>query len=152
SQLAPTSPVVHSGTYSGHLLSVLAALATLTELRKPGIYDHLRATSESFYQGMQAIFDRHGLPIRVQGLGTRFGLYFGHTQPVRTLNDARGHDHDLHRRFVLGCLDRGLYFHAYSGRGVPGHAGFSLAHDDEVLATALDVVDAVAANLKGATT
>jgi glutamate-1-semialdehyde 2,1-aminomutase len=152
SQLAPTGPVVHSGTYSGHLLSVLAALATLTELRKPGIYDHLRATSESFYQGMQAIFDRHGLPIRVQGLGTRFGLYFGRTQRVRTLNDARGHDHDLHQRFVLGCLDRGVYFHAFSGRGVPGHAGFSLSHDDEVLATALEVFDAVAANLRGATT
>ncbi len=146
-QLAPSGPVAHSGTYSGHLLCVLAALATLKELRAPGVYERLRETSERFYQEIQAIFDRHGLPVRVQGLGTRFGLYFGRREPVRSLSDALGHDHDLHRCFVLGCLERGVYFHAYAGRGAPGHAGFSLAHDDEHLATALRVIDAVATDL-----
>ena len=147
--LAPSGPVVHSGTYSGHLLSVLAALATLTELRKPGVYERVRATSARFYQEMQAIFDRHGLPARVQGMGTRFGIYFGRSEPVRVLNDARDHDHDLHRRFILGCFERGVYFHAYAGRGVPGHAGFSLAHEAEHLATTLEVIDAVVADVKG---
>lgn len=47
--LAPTGAVVHSGTYSGHLLSVLAALATLEELSKPGVYDEINATGARFY-------------------------------------------------------------------------------------------------------
>ena len=34
--LAPTGPVVHSGTYSGHLLSILAARATLQVLDSQG--------------------------------------------------------------------------------------------------------------------
>jgi glutamate-1-semialdehyde 2,1-aminomutase len=130
---------------------VLAALATLEELRKPGIYEPARATSLRFYQEMQAIFDRHGLPVRVQGMGLRFGIYFGRNEPVRVLNDARGHDHDLNRRFILGCFERGVYFHAYAGRGVPGHAGFSLAHEAEHLASTLEVIEAVAGDLaKGA--
>lgn len=48
---------------------------------------------------------------------------------------------------VLGCLERGVYFHAYAGRAAPGHAGFSLAHGDDDLATALQVIDEVAADL-----
>ena len=50
-QLAPTGPVVHSGTYSGHLLSVLAALATLEILSEPGLYDQVNATGDRFYAG-----------------------------------------------------------------------------------------------------
>ncbi len=141
--LAPTGPVVHSGTYSGHLLSVLAALATLEELRQPGVYDRLNRRADAFYRDLQAIFDRHGLPVLVQGLGARFGLYFGRREPVATYADAMAHDHELNRRFVLGCLERGVYFHAFTRQGAPGHAGFSLAHTDEDFATTLEVAEAV---------
>ncbi len=147
-QLAPGGPVAHSGTYSGHLLSVLAAIATVTELNKPGMYDGLRQRSESFYAALQELFDQRELPVLVQGLGARFGLYFGRREPVRTYADAVHHDHDLNRKFVLGCLKRGVYFHAYGSSGAPGHSGFSFAHTDEVFADALnkiaDVIDELA--------
>lgn len=144
-QLAPGGPVAHSGTYSGHLLSVLAAIATLDELRQPGMYAGLLARSERFYLELQGLFDRRALPVRVQGLGARFGLYFGRTEPVTTYSDALSHDHALNARFVIGCLERGVYVHAYSGSGAPGHAGFSFAHTDDDFAEALarmsDVID-----------
>jgi glutamate-1-semialdehyde 2,1-aminomutase len=142
--LAPTGPVVHSGTYSGHLLSVLAALATLEELSAPGLYDRINATADAFYRDLQAIFDRAGVPARVQGMGARFGIYFGITEPVRTWTDAMGHDHELNRRFAAGCVARGVYFHGYTKQGPPGHAGFSIAHTDADFAETLDVAEAVA--------
>ena len=146
--LAPTGPVVHSGTYSGHLLSVLAALATLQELRQPGVYERINATGDAFYRELQAIFDRSGVPARVQGLGARFGIYFGITAPVHTWSDALGHDHELNRRFVAACVERGVYFHGYTRQGPPGHAGFSLAHSDEDFAETLNVVESVAETLR----
>jgi glutamate-1-semialdehyde 2,1-aminomutase len=146
-QLAPMGPVAHSGTYSGHLHSVLAASATIQRLRQPGVFDQVRETSNWFYRNLQEIFDRNQLPVRVQGLGTRFGLYFGRTEPVTSVADVQDHDHDLNRRFYLGCLKRGVYFHAYTGTGPPGHAGFSLAHSDDVLQNALEVMDSVAAEI-----
>ncbi len=146
--LAPSGEVAHSGTYSGHLLSVLAALATLEELRKPGMYASLSARSTAFYASLQDLFDRRGLPVCVQGLGARFGLYFGRREPVITYSDAQNHDHELNRQFVIGCLNRGVYFHAYNRAGAPGHSGFSLAHSDADLSDALsrmsDVVDDMA--------
>ena len=141
--LAPTGTVVHSGTYSGHLLSVLAALATLNELRTPGLYDQLNATADNFYGQLQDVFDQAGIPARVQGRGTRFGIYFGITDQVRTWADALNHDHHLNRQFTAGMFERGVYIHGYTKSGPPGHAGFSTAHSTEdfdvILNAAADV-------------
>ena len=126
---------------------MLAALATLEELSQPGVYDRLNATAEAFYRDLQGVFDRARIPARVQGMGARFGIYFGITDRVRTWSDALDHDHELNRRFAAGCFERGVYFHGYTRQGPPGHAGFSLAHSDEDFAETLSVVETVARGL-----
>ncbi len=146
-ELVPTGAAVHSGTYSGHLLSVLAALATLDILAAPGAYDEINARADRFYGQMQDVFDRNGIPVTVQGKGARFGIYFGRTEPVTTWTDAFDHDHAMNRAFVQQCWERGVAFHGYTKQGPPGHAGFSLAHTDADLDESLNVFDAVAANL-----
>ncbi len=142
-QTLPTGTVAHSGTYSGWLASVLAAISTLEILRQPGTYDRINATGAAFYGDLQAVFDRAGLPVQVQGRGARFGLYFGRSEPVRTWSDALGHDHAMHARFVRGCFERGVYFHAYTKAGAPGHAGFTLAHSAGDLAETLTIAEDV---------
>lgn len=141
--LAPTGNVAHSGTYSGFLPSVLAAIETLDELSEPGVYDRINEQGDTFYRDLQAIFDRTGLPVVVQGRGARFGIYVGRREPVRTWSDALGHDHALHRRIVEGLVDRGIYFHAYNRQGAPGHAGFSTAHSADDFAYTLNAVEDV---------
>ena len=146
--LVPNGTVVHSGTYSGFLPSILAAITTLDILGQPGAFESINETGAKFYGDLQGIFDRHGVPARVQGMGSRFGFYFGITEPVRTWSDALAHDHVMHRQFVRGCVDRGVYIHGYTRQGAPGHAGFSTAHTPEDFAFTLNVVDDVCKNLK----
>src|SRR5690606_28354529 len=92
----------HSGTYSGHLLGVAAASATLETLQEPGFYDRLNADADWFYANLQEVFDRAGLAARVQGVGARFGIYFGvdPSTPILTYAQAAAHDSAQYNRFI----------------------------------------------------
>jgi glutamate-1-semialdehyde 2,1-aminomutase len=125
--LSPLGPAAHSGTYSGHLFSVLAGLATLAEISQPDFYARIFANADRLYGGLQRLLDSHGIPARVQGLGARFGIYFGVTQEIKTYQAAARNDGELGRRFIRACFERGVYFHNY-GRMALGHHGFSAAH------------------------
>ncbi len=140
--LRPLGSAEHSGTYNGHLIPILAAEVCLAEIRRPGFYDHLYALAERLYGGVNAIFARRGFPARCQGLGARFGLYFGITEEVRSYRDAEKQDAALGLRFFAGMAERGVYF--CDGGGKATHHGFSAAHTladmDRVLQATEDTV------------
>ena len=138
--LSPLGPAAHSGTYSGHLFAVLAALASLREITQPGFYDRIFANADRLYQGLTALVAQHGVPARVQGLGARFGIYFGVTHEVKAYQDAARIDGDLGYRFIRACFERGVYFHNY-GKLALGHHGFSAAHTPADIDDTLNRVD-----------
>jgi len=147
--LSPLGPAAHSGTYSGHLFAILAARAALQEIEQPGFYPRIFATADRLYNGLTALFTTHGVPARVQGLGARFGIYFGVTHPVTAYQDAARIDGALAARFIRACFARGVYFHNY-GTMALGHHGFSAAHTPaDIDETLTRVEDAVKAMRKG---
>ncbi len=125
--LSPLGSAAHSGTYAGHLFAMLSAIASLSEIRQDGFYDAIFAKANLLYSGLRGLFEAHGVPARVQGLGARFGIYFGVTKEVRCYQDCAKIDNDLAYSFIRACFDRGLYFHNY-GKMALGHHGFSAAH------------------------
>jgi glutamate-1-semialdehyde 2,1-aminomutase len=124
--LRPLGNAEHSGTYNANLIPILAADAALDELKKPELYTHLFALADHLYGKMNAIFQRHGFQALCQGLGARFGLYFGFTEEVRDYRDTARQDKELALKFFAGMAERGVYFCDNGGR--PTHHGFSAAH------------------------
>ncbi len=139
--LSPVGPVAHSGTYTDHLFGILAGLACLGELTKPGAYPPMLARAERLYRGLNESFARHHLPGHVQGLGIRFGVFFGLEKDVRCYRDAATRDVDMWHRFVRGCVERGIYFQSI-GHAI-GHHGISAAHTDADIDWALERMDDV---------
>jgi glutamate-1-semialdehyde 2,1-aminomutase len=135
-RLMPTGDCQHSGTYNGHPVAVAAGLAAVTAYRQPGFYEHIHALAARLFGGLQGVFDRHGIPARVQGLGARFGIYFGVTDPVRNYRDTVKHQRDTMLRFIKAAIGHGVYFHDYGGAAC--HHGFcaamTLADADDALA------------------
>ena len=121
-RLMPIGDCQHSGTYNGHPSVVAAGLAAVQAYRSPGFYEHIHAVAARLYPGLQAIFDQQGIPARVQGLGARFGVYFGLREEIRSYDQVQRHDRSMMLRFIAAAIESGVYFHDYGGAAC--HHGF----------------------------
>ncbi len=134
-RLMPTGDCQHSGTYNGHPTSVAAAIAALTIYGEPGFYDHIRSVGAKLFAGMNELFAKYDLPGRVEGLGARFGIYFGDVGGLHNYRDVVHHDRAMMLQFIRASIEHGVYFHDYGGG--PCHHGFcaamTLADVDDVL-------------------
>lgn len=142
----PLGESEHSGTYTGHLIPVMAAIACLGEISKPGFYDHLYALADRLYGGINDLIAQHQLKIRLQGLGARFGLYFGIDQEVTNYRTAARNDREMALKFYALAYQEGVYFHDYGGKAC--HHGFSAAHTLEDIDEVLVRLDRVFDSLK----
>jgi glutamate-1-semialdehyde 2,1-aminomutase len=138
-RLMPQGDCQHSGTYNGHPVSVAAAIAAIRAYREPGFYAHIDAVAERLVAGLRATFISHGIVARVQGLGARFGIYFGISDEVRSYADAQRHDRPMMLRFVAAAIRHGVYFHDYGGAAC--HHGFCAAMTMDDVDEALQRID-----------
>ena len=120
--LTPIGKCVHSGTYNGHLIAVLSAIATLNEIDKPYFYKHIYKLADKLYKGFNQIFNNLRLNIKVQGLGARFGFYFDvKKEIIREYRDCVDNNEEMNLKFFELMYNRGVYFYGK-------HNGFSIQH------------------------
>jgi glutamate-1-semialdehyde 2,1-aminomutase len=144
--LMPEGNCQHSGTYNGHPVAVAAGLAAVTAYLEPGFYEHIRSVGARLYAGLNEILVQRQVPGRVQGLGARFGIYFGVTDEVRSYRDAVRSNRDVMLKFVAAAIRHGVYFHDYGGSAC--HHGFCAAMTSDDVDEALNRLDAAVESLK----
>ena len=76
-QVMPLGPCVHTGTFVGHLIPVMATSAFLDVISEPDFYPALFEQCEYLYAGLRDCLARHGVKGRVQSLGARFSILLG---------------------------------------------------------------------------
>jgi glutamate-1-semialdehyde 2,1-aminomutase len=140
--LRPVGTSEHSGTYLAHLTTVLAALATLEEYSKPDFYRRLETLGQRFYAGFHEIVSRSGVPMRLQHVGPRFGMYFGITEEVTNYRQAAEQNTVMLHSFIVECIKQGVYFH------VSPHHGFSAAHTESDIERTLEAINAAMLGVK----
>jgi len=145
-RLMPTGDCQHSGTYNGHPVVVAAGLAAVTAFRQPGFYDHIHAVANRLYSGLNDLFQSHGVAAHVQGLGARFGIYFGVLEPVRSYRDAVRHQRERMLRFIALAIEEGVYFHDYGGAAC--HHGFCAAMSPADVTETLQRLDRAVGRLR----
>ncbi len=125
-QMAPTGPVYQAGTLSGNPLAMAAGLATLSLLRRPGVYEELERKSARLAAGIARAAKATGVPIYQTRVGSMMCTFFNE-QPVTDYVSAKAVDTCTYGRFFHAMLQNGVYL-------APSQfetAFMSLAHSDE---------------------
>jgi glutamate-1-semialdehyde 2,1-aminomutase len=99
--------VVQAGTLNGNPVAAVAGLATLAELRKPGVYAQLFATGQRLKDGLVAAVRRHGMPAQVSGEPPVFDIIFTDS-PIVDYRATLTADRRRIALFNEECLRRGV--------------------------------------------
>ena len=136
--LDPASPdgsrVFSLGSFHGNAVSAAAGVATLSELGRPGVYDHLNDYGERLRIGLAALFARYDLEAEMSGAGSIVEFFFTGT-PVSDYRSTLKTNMALKTELGTALRRHGLF--AGGGR-----FGSSTAHGDKELQLTLDAVDA----------
>jgi len=118
--------VYQSGTLSGNPISAVAALATLEELRKPGIYPRLTELGARARKGLREVFLRADVRVQVLGDGPLLNVVFTEL-PVTDYRSSLSGDRKKSLRFHSELLRQGLFVNPY------GRIYLSTVHTNEDL-------------------
>jgi glutamate-1-semialdehyde 2,1-aminomutase len=125
-QVSPSGPIYQAGTLSGNPLAMTAGIETLKILSGKGTYEKLEKKTEKLCKGIEAAFDKTGVPAFHTRVGAMFCTFFTEEDVADYAMAARSDT----ERF-------GKYFHQMLTHGVnlaPSQfeaAFMSLAHTDE---------------------
>jgi glutamate-1-semialdehyde 2,1-aminomutase len=128
-----------------HPVLCTAVLATIEELEKPGVYEHMEEIGDMFCSGMEEIANRLDIPFSTQHKGSLIGLYFGpgpytnHEEVLKTV------DSELSIAFRKGMVDRGFFLPPGATRRVV----LSYAHSKTDIENTLQAAEDTLRELKG---
>jgi glutamate-1-semialdehyde 2,1-aminomutase len=138
--LAPVGPVYQAGTLSGNPVAMVAGLALIAELRKPGVYEQLERAGARFASGLCHAAEAAGVDSCCTRVGSMSCLFFT-PENVVDWTSASTADTALYARYFRGMLERGFTLAPSQFEA----AFVGLAHTDEDI----DAAVAAAAEVLG---
>jgi glutamate-1-semialdehyde 2,1-aminomutase len=106
--LAPIGKVYQAGTLSGNPLSTSAGIATLKELEKPKVYEHLKQYADDLTGKMSELFDKYGQDAQINRVESLFTPFFS-SHKITDLESARRADMEIYAGFFRGLLKNGVF-------------------------------------------
>ncbi len=101
----------HGGTFAGNPVSMVAGLATLEELEKPGFYDSLKNTTDILAGELLRVSRDYKLDISITSAPSMVGIHFTHREP-KNIEEVVSMRYEplLNRVFQKYSLVRGIVF------------------------------------------
>ncbi len=104
----PDDYVLINGTLHATPLAVAASLATLRELKKPGVYERLNAWTDDLRREMTKVLRHHSVPALVTGIGSFWHIVFA-DKPNRNHVDSLAADNASLKEFDKVLIRNGVH-------------------------------------------
>lgn len=140
----PGRPAFFAGTFNGHPAMAAAALATLDKLEQEPVHDHVFRLGERARSGLQALYDRLGVPAVVSGFGSVFVSYFLEG-PVVRYDDLLRNDVELFVGYRRELMRDGIFELPLNLK----RSHFSYAHTDDDVGALLEATEAAVTRVLG---
>lgn len=133
-----------SGTFNATPISVAAALATIKELSKPGVYEKMDELGELFCEKLRALGKKHGVALYTEHHGGIIQLEMGMERAPKDYKDyLENVDSDMYDRLYLLTRDYGVRITSARGR-----IYLTTEHTEEDILKTMEVFDHVLPMLK----
>jgi glutamate-1-semialdehyde 2,1-aminomutase len=126
------------GTFNANPISIAACQATIKELEKPGVYDHMARLTRRLTEGINEIAKKTKITLYCSGTQSIWQIAFGISERMNDFRDNFRVNKRDYQIFRKGCLERGIRFHPSRGRFYT-----SAAHTDDDIDQTLVVVEEV---------
>lgn len=107
--VAPAGSMYQAGTLSGNPVATAAGIATVTALRREGVWDGIADRAGKLIDGLKQAASDAGVPFQAANVGTMAGMFFQDAL-VSNYDDAKLSDTGAFGRFFTAMLDRGVFF------------------------------------------
>jgi glutamate-1-semialdehyde 2,1-aminomutase len=119
------------GTFNSNPVSVVAALATITELEKEASYKHLYGVSEKLMKGFRDVIEDNDIEAIVQGPGPVFSLFFTDQDEITSASQVAAIPAYPHMKraavFYQEMINRGIFMYPFR----QGRTNLSVSHSEE---------------------
>lgn len=99
--------VTHGGTYTGNMVGLTAAKATLTVLAETDALENVNKAGRAFQEVLSRVFTKHGIEHRFAGPDSMFGIHFGTVIP-QNYRDWKQTDSALYEKFAFRLIEHGV--------------------------------------------
>jgi glutamate-1-semialdehyde 2,1-aminomutase len=106
--VAPLGPVYQAGTLAGNPLAMSAGIATLKELKAPGLYERVNKLAEKLASGLGKAIAEAKIPAQLNSYGSLATIFFTENQ-VRNYQDAKSSNTKRYARYFREMLERGIF-------------------------------------------
>ncbi|GAB4276575.1 MAG: glutamate-1-semialdehyde 2,1-aminomutase [Coriobacteriia bacterium] len=105
--LAPDGPVYQAGTLSGNPVAMVAGLAVVSELSKPGVYEELDRKGGRLEGGLRAAAEEAGVSVFLTRVGSMACMFFNEGEVV-DWQTASASDTEAYSKYFREMLERGF--------------------------------------------
>lgn len=140
--VAPLGPVYQAGTLAGNPLAMRAGIATLNELRQPGLYEGIEQLASKLVAGLRKAVADAGIEARLNSIGSLSTLFFA-PQPVSNYTDAKRSDTILYARFFREMLNRGIFLAPSQFEAAFVSAAHTTEDIEQTISAARDALSAI---------